>query len=257
MLSHQSSGSFCSPVLRALEEESEKHKDHELFKAVHFPNELGRLQSLEEDMEFYFGSEWRQVPMSDATKSYVNRIHKVADKDPSLLIAHHYTRYLGDLSGGQILRKMAIKAMDLPSTGEGVKFYVFENIPDAKKFKMMYRSCLDGLRLDKMKADEIVKEANYVFLLNIYLFQEIDTLAGFEEEQPQKKKLTIEEIHSAVEETGKETSGVCPFATMAKKEAPENRAGSKQEGRGINPVLLALFIAVAAIVIGFFLQKMS
>lgn len=133
--------------------------------------------------------------MSDATKSYVNRIHEVADKDPSLLIAHHYTRYLGDLSGGQILRKMAIKAMDLPSTGEGVKFYLFENIPDAKKFKMMYRSCLDGLRLDKMKADEIVNEANYVFLLNIYLFQEIDTLAGFEEEQPQKKKLTIEEIH--------------------------------------------------------------
>lgn len=256
-MSHQSSGSFCSPVLRALEEESEKHKDHELFKAVHFPNELGRLQSLEEDMEFYFGSEWREVPMSDATKSYVNRIHEVADKDPSLLIAHHYTRYLGDLSGGQILRKMAIKAMDLPSTGEGVKFYVFENIPDAKKFKMMYRSCLDGLRLDKMKADEIVKEANYVFLLNIYLFQEIDTLAGFEEEQPQKKKLTIEEIHSAVEETGKETSGVCPFATMAKKEALENRAGSKQEGRGINPVLLALFFAVAAIVIGLFLQKMN
>ena len=52
-------------------------------------------------------------------------------------------------------------------------------------------------------------------------------------------------------------SGVCPFATMAKKEAAENRAGSKQEGRGINPVLLALFIAFAAIVIGLFFQKMS
>ena len=132
--------------LRALEEESEKHKEHELFKVVHFPKELGRLQGLEEDMEFYFGEEWRErVLMSDATKAYVDRIHEVADKDPALLIAHHYTRYLGDLSGGQILRKMAMKAMDLPSTGEGVQFYVFENISDAKKFKNMYRSHLDEI----------------------------------------------------------------------------------------------------------------
>lgn len=232
--------------LRALEEESEKHKEHELFKVVHFPKELGRLQGLEEDMEFYFGEEWRErVLMSDATKAYVDRIHEVADKDPALLIAHHYTRYLGDLSGGQILRKMAMKAMDLPSTGEGVQFYVFENISDAKKFKNMYRSRLDELNIDKDKSDEIVKEANYVFMLNIYLFQEIDALAGFVEEEPKKKKLTVEEIYSNVD-TSKESAGVCPFATMAKKPAQ----ATPSDEVSISPVLLAIIIAVAAIVIG-------
>lgn len=228
-----------------------------MFKAVHFPKELGRLQCLEEDMEFYFGEDWKeQVPMSDATKDYVNRIHEVADKDPALLIAHHYTRYLGDLSGGQILRKMAMKAMDLPSTGEGVQFYVFENITDAKKFKNMYRSCLDGLNIDKVKSDEIVKEANYVFMLNIYLFQEIDALAGFEEQDPKKKKLTVEEIYSSVDTSSKEAAGVCPFATMAKKPAQVNTTAPSAEATSINPVLLAIIIAVAAIVIGLVVTKM-
>ena len=210
-------------------------------------------------MEFYFGSEWKQVSMSDATQSYVKRIHEVGDKDPSLLIAHHYTRYLGDLSGGRILRKVAVKAMDLPSTGEGVKFFTFENIPDAKKFKNMYRSRLDELQIDKIKSDEIVKEANYVFLLNIYLFQEIDESAGIEDEEPRKKKkkLTIEEIHSAADETNKEAPGVCPFATIAKKPEQTDMTASKQEGTSINPVLLAVLIAVAAILIGLVFTKMK
>ena len=252
---------FVIPALfhfsfRALEEESENCKDHELFKAVHFPYELGRLQSLEEDMEFYFGSEWKEVPMSDATKAYVDRLHEVSERDPALLIAHHYTRYLGDLSGGQILRKMAIKAMDLPSTGEGVKFYVFENIPDAKKFKNMYRSRLDELRIDKAKSDEIVKEANHVFLLNIHMFKEIDALAGFEDQEPQKRKVTIEELHPATGGTGEEAAGLCPFATMAKKPAKTSTTAPKEEGRSVNPLLLAVFIAITAILVGLVFSKM-
>lgn len=72
-----------------------------------------------------------------------------------------------------------------------MQFYVFKNIPDAKKFKNVYWSRLDELHIDKVKSDEIVKEANYVFLLNIYLIQERDALAGFEGQEPKKKKLTI------------------------------------------------------------------
>lgn len=224
---------------------------------MHFPKELGRLQSLEEDMEFYFGEEWKeQVPMSAATKAYVDRIHDVADKDPALLIAHHYTRYLGDLSGGQILRKMATKAMDLPSTGEGVHFYVFDNIPDAKKFKNKYRSCLDELSIDKVKSDEIVKEANYVFLLNIHLFQEIDDMAGFEDQvTKKKKKLTVEEVYSSIDTSKDQAHGVCPFAVMAKKPAQGNTTAPRSEGRNVHSVLLAVIIAIAAILLGLVFTK--
>jgi len=101
---------------------------------------------------------WKEVPMSDATKAYVKRIHEVGKKDPALLIAHHYTRYLGDLTGGQILGKMAIKAMDLPSTGEGVQFYVFKNIPDAKKFENMIGPALMSSTLTKSNQMRLSKK---------------------------------------------------------------------------------------------------
>lgn len=65
---------------------------------------------------------------------------------------------------------MVMKVMDFLSIGEGVQFYVFENIFDVKKFKNMYRLRFDELNIDKDKLDEIVKEVNYVFMLNIYLF---------------------------------------------------------------------------------------
>ena len=44
---------------------------------------------------------------------YVERIHAVAKESPELLVGHHYTRYLGDLSGGQILKNIAQKAMNM------------------------------------------------------------------------------------------------------------------------------------------------
>lgn len=86
---------------RVFEEESEKYKEYELFKVVYFLKEFGRLQSLEKDMEFYFGEEWRErVSMFDVIKVYVDRIYEVVDKDFVLLIVYYYIRYLGDLFGG-------------------------------------------------------------------------------------------------------------------------------------------------------------
>ena len=37
----------------------------------------------------------------------------MAKDNPILLVGHHYTRYLGDLSGGQILKGIAKKALKL------------------------------------------------------------------------------------------------------------------------------------------------
>jgi hypothetical protein len=60
--------------------------------------ELRRLSALEKDMDYFYGGKWREtIQPSSATKTYVARIRKVAAKQPHLLIAHQYTRYLGDL----------------------------------------------------------------------------------------------------------------------------------------------------------------
>ena len=62
--------------------------------------ELLRGKSLEVDMEYYFGADWKSVVKpSPATVKYVNHIKTVASTKPFLLVAHQYTRYLGDLFG--------------------------------------------------------------------------------------------------------------------------------------------------------------
>ena len=56
------------------------------------------VSALETDVDFFHGREWRNVMKpSYATKTYISRVKSVADNKPYLLIAHQYTRYLGDL----------------------------------------------------------------------------------------------------------------------------------------------------------------
>ena len=159
-------------VYSAIEEEMERLADDEFLKPIYF-KELNRLNFLKMDLRYYYGPNWMmEVKPSEACIQYVERIHEVAEKDPYLLVGHHYTRYLGDLSGGQILRNIAEKALNLPK-GEGLHFYDFPKIEDKKAFKTKYREGLDNVTTDTSKINDIIAEANYAFRLNMYLFDEL------------------------------------------------------------------------------------
>ena len=161
-------------VYRTMEEEVRKLKDHPVVGKLNLP-ELERVDNLERDLRYYYGPIWRSlIKPSEACERYVNRIREVAKNEPELLVGHHYTRYLGDLSGGQILKGIAQKAMEL-GDGQGLKFYDFEKIEDTKAYKAGYRGILNDLSIDQHQADAIIVEANYAFRLNMYMF---DTLEG-------------------------------------------------------------------------------
>ena len=139
---------------------------------------LNRTAFLEQDLRYYYGPMWRekQIP-SEACNTYCYRINEIAENDPYLLIAHHYTRYIGDLSGGQILKNIAQKALQ-PAKGSGLMFYEFPRVPDAKKFKEGYRADLDSLDINEHDTNNLINEANYAFRLNMYLFDEIQGDVG-------------------------------------------------------------------------------
>ena len=161
-------------VYCALEDEVSNLKDHPVVGNLQLPD-LERRDSLEMDLRYYYGPIWRSlIKPSEACERYVNRIREVAKNEPELLVSHHYTRYLGDLSGGQILKGIAQKAMEL-GDGQGLKFYDFEKIEDTKAYKSGYRGILNDLSIDQHQADAIIVEANYAFRLNMYMF---DTLEG-------------------------------------------------------------------------------
>lgn len=160
-------------VYVAMEEEMEKHKNHPILSKIYFP-QLNRKTSLEADLFFYYGANWReQIALSPAGEAYVQRIREISANEPELLVSHSYTRYLGDLSGGQILKGIAQRAMNL-NDGEGTAFYEFQDIPDEKQFKHQYRQAMDELPIDEATADRIVDEANAAFGMNMKMFQELE-----------------------------------------------------------------------------------
>ncbi|UBF26736.1 heme oxygenase (biliverdin-producing) [Kovacikia minuta CCNUW1] len=160
-------------VYSAMEEEMEKHKHHPIVSKIYFP-ELNRKESLEKDLTYYYGSNWRnEVAPSAAATEYVDRIREVSNTAPELLVAHSYTRYLGDLSGGQILKKIAQTGMNL-TDGQGTAFYEFKTISDEKAFKNTYRQAMNDLPVDEVTADRIVDEANDAFGLNMKMFKELE-----------------------------------------------------------------------------------
>lgn len=143
--------------------------------------ELRRVSSLERDLQYFYGSGGdssaksflSNVQPSAATRAYVARIEQVAETKPYLLIAHQYTRYLGDLFGGQMMGGMATSSLGL-SNGEGTAFYKFDQIPSTQDFITKWYKLLNGLDLTEEQKQEIVDEANLVFDLNVDILQELE-----------------------------------------------------------------------------------
>ena len=162
-------------VYEAMEDEIGRltQEGNPVLSPINYP-ELNRREKLVEDLAFYFGPDWKQcIKPSPSAQAYVARIHKVAKETPELLVSHHYTRYIGDLSGGQMLKSIAQKAMNL-SDHDGLCFYDFDLIKDEKAFKEQYRSTLDSLPIDQSMADLIVAEANNAYKCNMNMFQELE-----------------------------------------------------------------------------------
>ena len=135
--------------------------------------DLERKEGIERDLEHYYGADWKekQIP-SEACNKYCARINEIAEERPHLLVAHHYTRYIGDLSGGKILKEITARVLN-PPQGKGLNFYEFPRIPNAKLFKQNYRAVLDNLDTTTAQEKELIEEANYAFQLNMYMFDEI------------------------------------------------------------------------------------
>ncbi|WP_269623781.1 heme oxygenase (biliverdin-producing) [Prochlorococcus marinus] len=162
-------------VYSAMEEEIEKlcANSHPIISPIGF-KELFRKEKLEQDLSFYFGSKWSELAKpSKPAVEYEARIREIAKENPELLIGHHYSRYIGDLSGGQLLKTITKKAMNLAGD-EGLSFYIFEEIRDEKEFKIKYRNTLDNLPIDQKMADSIIEEANRSFKYNMDIFNELE-----------------------------------------------------------------------------------
>ncbi|MEU8981628.1 biliverdin-producing heme oxygenase [Streptomyces sp. NPDC048309] len=134
--------------------------------------ELPRRAALERDLAHLRGSDWRATLTAlPATRAYAARVTECARHWPGGYVAHHYTRYLGDLSGGLIIRGKAERTWGFARKGDGVRFYVFEDITNPAAFKRGYRALLDRVRADDLEKQRIITECKRAFALNTAVFR--------------------------------------------------------------------------------------
>lgn len=134
---------------------------------------LTRLPALESDLEFLVGSDWRDriLPLS-ATQAYVDRLETVASKSAGAFVAHHYTRYLGDLSGGQFIKTVLQRHYGFGTNGVG--FYIFSEVADPSEFKSVYRSQLDAAPWTDAQKEDVVDEVLLAYAMNTALLAALD-----------------------------------------------------------------------------------
>ncbi|MDP7706864.1 MULTISPECIES: heme oxygenase (biliverdin-producing) [unclassified Mycobacterium] len=152
-------------IYEALEAAVRARRDDPLVAAVYDPS-LERLAAIDADLDFWAPAADRHID-SPAARTYRDRL--TGASWGGTLVAHHYTRYLGDLSGGQAIGKILDRTFGLD--GAGLAFY---NFPvRAKPYKDAYRARLDGLALEDDAIDRAVEEVRVAFTLNQALFTEL------------------------------------------------------------------------------------
>ena len=163
-------------VYAVLEEAAAAQADSPEVRPFLHPG-LVRLPALEADLAFLLGPGWRSdLAILPATERYVARLREVAFDWPAGLVAHHYLRYLGDLSGGQIIRRLVGRTFGLEQ--DGVRFYVFDQIPKPKPFKDAYRAALDTAPWSAAEQDRVIAEVSLAFRLNADVFADLGARHG-------------------------------------------------------------------------------
>jgi heme oxygenase (biliverdin-producing, ferredoxin) len=157
---------FDACFFSTLETALEKHVNVPALAPTYNPHLLGRTAHLAADISHLLAvpeNEWTAHPIHTdlltnppvQLTSYTTRLRTLSDAQPSLLLAHSYVRYLGDLSGGQVIRRRIAKAYGLDvdaDSGSGVDFYTFGSLEGARvgnsgdllKVKVWFRDGMDA-----------------------------------------------------------------------------------------------------------------
>jgi heme oxygenase len=135
---------------------------------------LDRFASIEHDLATLGAGDWRSThPALPETAAYAARLREVAAGRPAEYVSHHYTRYLGDLSGGQAIGAMI--ARHYGATPDQLTVFAFDQIEKPVIYKREYREALDALTLDVEERAAAVTEANRAFDYNAAVFDALGT----------------------------------------------------------------------------------
>ncbi len=160
-------------VYKAIEELAPSMADDPIAGPFVRP-EVERTEALEKDLAYYYGDDWRdQIRILPITQEYVNRIKDATAQTPVAWIAHGYTRYLADLSGGLVIDRSITAAYGLEQDGRWLYTFDFLEEIDAQTWKGAYRQLLNALEVDIPAKLRLIEEAFIAYQFNIELNLEL------------------------------------------------------------------------------------
>ncbi len=164
-------------IYSALEDAFSRCAAHPCLSLVIDPL-LRRCDALAHDLRAVHGPHWAaELVCSPAALRYVHRLQSiVTTAEVHRLVAHAYVRYMGDLSGGQVLRRIVTESIDVGSGPDGIDgtwFYDFGSTADVAAFKRRMREAIDRIPDGGAVHDEIVAEAQLAFSMHGDLFTEL------------------------------------------------------------------------------------
>jgi heme oxygenase len=156
-------------VYRALEDRARALADDPVVAPFLLPG-LSRTEALEDDVRLLLGADAVDTVVArPGTAEYVARLEAVGSWAGGF-VAHHYTRYLGDLSGGQHIRRIVERAYpDL-----AIRFYTFEAVESPKALKDRYRQLLDEAPWSPAEQDRVIDEVKEAYRLNQEMFRSLE-----------------------------------------------------------------------------------
>lgn len=159
-------------VYASLESGLAKQSAHPLVRPILEPA-LRRADALASDLGFFGGANWADtLDVMPAAQRLAARMSRSDSQQAARLVAHAYVRYLGDLSGGQIMRRAVARGVDVRAGGTA--FYDFGDAARVQQLAQALRSGLAAVPdIDGAHA-VIVEEAIESFRLHGELFAELE-----------------------------------------------------------------------------------
>ncbi len=132
-----------------------------------------RSDAIESDLRHLSGPDWRtDLAVLPEGAAYRRQIAQAAAGRGEALIAHAYTRYLGDLNGGQVIKRQLMRSLNLGSNA--LSFYTFPALSDLPAMRAEYRSAIDLSAKEISAHREVLREASTAFELNIAVSVAVD-----------------------------------------------------------------------------------
>jgi len=159
------------PVYQALEEATAATRGNApAVVAGLFDERLDRAPAIAHDLETLASGAATPAPLAE-TEAYAARLAMITG-DWARLLAHHYVRYLGDLSGGQIVAEMLRRHYGL--TAEALTFYAFDGLGSKGAFKTRYREGMDTILADPATYEVVLDETVRAYEANRALFAALE-----------------------------------------------------------------------------------